>query len=124
MIGWARRWLAGPKTGDGFGQSFADDLRFLTRSRACRKRQVTWREPTAKERARWDAHPIVGRFGDVTLAVAQVDDRDWIVRENDWWGWPDPDRYPFFVMEGGRVWAATDFNTWPCAWGPEPSYKV
>jgi hypothetical protein len=115
-----KRWLAGPETKDGFGQSFLEDLRFLARMRACRRRETVWRPPTADEASRWDAHPIVGRFGDATIAVARVDGRDWVVRENDWYGWPDPARYPFFVLDGDRIWAATEFSQWPRAWGSEP----
>jgi hypothetical protein len=124
VIAALRSWWRGRETSDGFGQSFADDLRYRRRFRDCRKRAVSWRTPAPEERARWDAHPIVGRFGDVTLAVADVDGRAWVVRENDWYGWPDPNRYPFFVLEGETIWAATDFNAWPAAWGPEPRYSV
>ena len=105
---------------DGFGQTLAADLIYLKRFRACRRRTVRWRAPTPEEAARWAAHPIVGRFGDETVAVAEVDGRDWVVRENDWWGWPDPNRYPFFALEGDAIWAATDFNRWPKAWGDGP----
>ena len=34
--------------------------------------------------------------------------------------WPDPARYPFFVLDGDRIWAATEFSQWPRAWGSEP----
>jgi hypothetical protein len=119
-----RRWFRGPETGDGFGQSHAQDLIYIARARRCRRQAVAWRAPTDEEAARWAAHPVVGRFGDGTVGVATVDGRNWVVRENDWWGWPDPDRYPFFVLDGDAVWAATDFNDWPRAWTPKPDGRT
>ena len=103
--------------GDGFGQSLLDDARFVWRFRACRRRAVEWRKPDDATRAFYDGHALIGRFGDGTLAVAEVDGRTWIVRERDWHGWPDPPRFVFFALEpDGRVWCARDFHVWPQAW--------
>ncbi len=107
---------------DGFGQSIVDDLRFLLRFRRLRHLRVAWRKPSLTEADLWDAHPIVGRFGDGTYAVAEVDGRRWVVRDRLWFGWPDPPQFAWFVLEGERVWAAADSNTWPQAWqiSPDP----
>jgi hypothetical protein len=102
---------------DGFGQSLADDLRFLHRFRRCRRRAVTWRTPTADERAAIDGDPVIGRFGDDTVALAQVDGRRWIVRDRVWHGWPDPPQFAFFAVEpDGAIWAGADFDRWPAVW--------
>ena len=112
----ARSGLGNKDPADGFGQSLLADLRFLWRFRRCRKTVIDWRKSTADEAAAQEAHPIVARFGDVAVAVAEVGGRQWIVRERDWHGWPDPPRYVFFALDGGAVWAARDFDTWPGAW--------
>ncbi|WP_420137845.1 hypothetical protein [Sphingomonas sp.] len=101
---------------DGFGQSIVDDLRYLRRFRQCRRRAVLWRTPTAADEKTIEVHPVLGRFGDATIAVAEVDGRHWIVRERDWHGWPDPPRYVFFANEQDGIWAAADFDGWPQAW--------
>lgn len=111
LVGWRERVPA-----DGFGQSLADDLRFLLRFDRCRKIATTWRAPTAEERPAQNAHPVVGRFGDEAHAVAQVGGQQWIVRERDWYGWPDPPRYVFFALRDKQIWGARDFNIWPRAW--------
>lgn len=116
MPAWLRQVLLGPETGDGFGQSIADDLRFLHRFRACRRQPIAWREPCDVERKAIDAHPIVGCFGDWTIGIADVDGRRWIVRDRDWFGWPDPPEYVFFALEGDTIWAGADFHNWPRAW--------
>jgi len=106
---------------DGFGQSAIDDLRFTLRFRRCRRIAAAWREPTAAEARAIEADALLGRFGDVTLAVADIDGRRWTVRERDWYGWPDPPRFAFFAVEGdGTVWAGADFDHWPRAWGSAP----
>jgi hypothetical protein len=51
--------------------------------------------------------------------MARLDGRQWIVRERDWSGWPDPPRYVLFVLEGETVWMARDFDRWPSLW-PKP----
>ena len=102
---------------EGVGQSLFDDLRFLWRFLGCRKRAVTWRAPDAAERKHYDTHPLFGRFGDETIAIAGDDGRRWIVRERDWHGWPDPPRYVFFAIEpDGGIWSAADFHHWPQTW--------
>ena len=115
MIARLWRWLVGPETDDGFGQSLFDDLRYLRRFRACRAQPIAWRQPTAQQARRWEAHPIVGRFGDL-LAVATLDGRDWILRQRLWHGWPDPPEFAWFVLEGDAIWAAADVDRWPAAW--------
>jgi hypothetical protein len=105
-----------PVEPDGFGQSTIDDLRFTLRFRRCRRMAVCWRVPTTEEARAIEADPILGRFGDVTIALAEVDGRRWLVRERDWHGWPDPPRYVFFAMDGTDVWAGADFDWWPSAW--------
>lgn len=118
------QWLWPQPTGnDGFGQSHFEDLRFLWRFRGCRKRAALWRAPDDAERRHYDAHALFGRFGNHTLARAEVDGRRWIVRERDWHGWPDPPRFVFFAIEAGdRIWCGADFHHWPQAWGglPDP----
>jgi hypothetical protein len=106
-----------PVDQDGFGQSLLDDFRYAVRFRAAKRRAVAWRTPDDAECAHFAAHPLVGRFGDGTIAVATVDGRTWIVRERDWYGWPDPPQFVFFALEpGGSVWSARDFHEWPKAW--------
>ena len=102
---------------DGFGQSLADDLRFLHRFRQCRRRVIRWRTPTADEHAAIDADLVLGRFGDDTIALAEVDGRRWIVRERVWHGWPDPPEFAFFAVEpDGTIWVGADFDRWPAVW--------
>lgn len=102
---------------DGFGQSFADDLRFLWRFQRCRARAVDWRRPAAEEEAHIAADPLLSRFGDATEAVAVVDGRRWVIRSRTWHGWPDPPEHVFFAVEpGGMVWCARDFDRWPTTW--------
>ena len=109
-------WPSGDVPPDGFGQSLGDDLRFPLRFNCCRDIATTWRAPTVEKRQAQDAHPVLGRFGDDAHAVAHIDGRQWIVRERDWYGWPDPPRYVFFALEEGRIWVARDFNVWPRPW--------
>lgn len=101
---------------DGFGQSIAEDIRYLLRFRRCRGIEMGWRVPTDTEAAAIEAHPILSRFGDLAVAVADVDGRHWIVREQDWHGWPDPPQYVFFAMEDDVLWAVGDFDRWPGRW--------
>lgn len=108
---------------DGFGQSFLDDLRFLFRFPRARRRPVTWRIPTDMEGAAIEAHPVLGRFGDDTIGVADVDDERWIVRDRDWFGWPDPPQYIFFALADDRIRAAADFDRWPPRW-TRPDYSI
>lgn len=105
---------------DGFGQTLWDDIRFILGFWRCRRRNVLWRKPSAAEQQMFDAHLIIGRFGDLTEFVAEVDNRRWLVRERLWWGWPDAPRYAFFVLDGERIVVATDFNVWPSPWRPHP----
>lgn len=105
----------------GFGQSFLDDLRFTLRFRRCRRVSPGWRGPTQDEANGIESNPIVARFGDTTLLVTEVESCQWIIRERDWYGWPDPPRYVFFALDGDRaIWAARDFDRWPTAWTPMP----
>jgi len=96
-------------------------VRFALRFRRCYRLSADWRAPTGAEARQIETHPIVGRFGDVTLMLADVDRRLWILRERDWHGWPDPPRYVFFALDSDDViWAARDFDGWPSAWTPKP----
>ncbi|WP_442678358.1 hypothetical protein ACSBM8_12585 [Sphingomonas sp. ASY06-1R] len=120
MIRWAIQFfrdLTGIGTtaaeADGFGQSLAEDIRFWLNVRQCRRMPVCWRAPTETEENVIERQPILGRFGDRTIAVADVAGRRWIVRERYWHGWPDPRRYVFFAMDGEKVWAVADFDRWP-----------
>ncbi|WP_294325240.1 hypothetical protein [uncultured Sphingomonas sp.] len=108
---------------DGFGQSLLDDLRFWRRFRRARRRPILWRMPTDAERAVIDAHPILGRFGDDTIGIAEVDGERWIVRDRVWHGWPDPPRHVFFATVGDTIRAATDFDRWPPRW-TRPDYSI
>ena len=101
---------------DGFGESLWDDARYLMRFRSCRQMRVAWRKPTWAHAKEDDNHPLLGRFGDDSFAEAIVDSRRWLVRERDWYGWPDSPRYAFFAMKGDDVWCAADFNHWPGLW--------
>lgn len=112
----AKGWFVPRPIDDGFGQSWLDDLRYQARFWRCRKTAITWRGPTQDECTAHGAHAIISRFGDDTIAVAQVGTQHWIVRERDFWGWPDPPRFAFFVSDDGAIWAATDFNVWPTSW--------
>ena len=102
---------------DGFGQSLLDDVRFKVRFWQCRKTPAPWREPGRELALQYESHPIVGRFGDTTVATAVVVGRTWIARERDWYGWPDPPHYAFFALRpDGTIWAAADFHQWPVGW--------
>jgi hypothetical protein len=119
MIGfvtWLSRLCRGAGEQAGFGQSLLEDLRFLTRFLRCRKMRVQWRPPSSAERLAVETHETVARFGDDTIAVAYVEGRQWIVRERDWFGWPDAPRYVLFILSDGLIWTARDFNAWPTNW--------
>ena len=103
-------------TGDGFGQSLADDLRFLWRLRQLRRQALSWRRPTVEEERRADTHPVIGRFGDGTHAVRDGDGRWFVVRDRMWHGWPDPPEFALFVLDGDAIWCAADFDGWPGRW--------
>lgn len=118
------RWREPPRaTAEGFGQSLADDLRFIWRFRRCRRQAVDWRLPGDEERRILDGDPVLGRFGDMTQLVADVGAQRWIVRDRDWFGWPDPPEYVFFALEGTTIYVARDFNGWPPAWGTTPEKR-
>ena len=119
---WRAFWCIGPGEKVGFGQSWADDMRFLYRFRKCWTKGVVWRQPTDDERQRYDAHPIISDFGDFTEGVTEVDGRFWVARSRAFWGWPDPPQWVLFVVDAdGGVWCAADFNQWPQGWKrPEP----
>lgn len=104
----------------GFGQSLWEDLRFLLRFWSRRRHVINWRIPSDVERQEIDLHPIVSRFGDQTQLVADSGKERWIVRDRDWWGWPDPHRYVFFVLKDDRILVAADFTAWPVNWTPDP----
>ncbi|CAN5266298.1 hypothetical protein BH10PSE12_BH10PSE12_08660 [soil metagenome] len=121
VLGFLRAILLGPETTEGFGQSMADDIRFVLRFRRCRRITVNWHAPSEEEAKAIEADALLGRFGDVTIAVADVAGRRWTVRERDWHGWPDPPKYVFFAQNEDRsVWAARDFDQWPGAWPVMP----
>ena len=102
---------------DGFGQGLFADLKFWWRFRRCRRWPVDWSAPDDVQRRHWDNHPLCSRFGDATLAVAEVDGRMWLIRERDWHGWPDPPRFVFFALApDGTIWCACDFGMWPEGW--------
>lgn len=112
---------------DGFGQGMIDDFRFWRHFRRYRRRTVAWRLPTDAEAAAIDGHPVLGRFGDHIVAVADVGDEHWIVRDRDWFGWPDPPEYVFFALTGDTIRAAVDFDGWPPRWSlPDglPDYSI
>ena len=100
----------------GFGQSLADDARFMLRFRAARRMKITWRKPSWEEARTHDAHPVVGRFGDDSYATATVGGRQWIVRDRMYFGFPDSDQFVFFALQGDTVWCAWDFADWPRRW--------
>ena len=104
---------------EGFGQSLLEDVGFVLRFRRCRRTLVHWRSPSLTERAAIDGHPVFGRFGDQTLYVADCGVERWIIRDRDWWGWPDPPRYVFFAVAGPTIRVAVDFNHWPNRWNTQ-----
>lgn len=114
------RWLIGfrgpDEPRDGFGQSLIDDLRFVARLRRCRRKSVRWETPSWEEARAWDNHPIVGRFGDMTIAIAVIEGRRCVLRDRDWFGWPDPPQYAVFILDGEDIWAAGDMNALPRGW--------
>lgn len=117
-----QKWRGRPHVDQaGFGQSWLDDISFRLRFLRARGRPVMWRAPSDEERRVIDHHVILSRFGDTTLLVADVDAQRWIVRERDWWGWPDPPRYVFFALHQGAIHAAADFDGWPSCWHPHPA---
>ena len=71
---------------EGFGQSLFEDVVFLWRFRKCRLSRVSWRAPSHVAAAEIEEDPIIARFGDATIAVADVEGRQWIARENDFYG--------------------------------------
>lgn len=102
---------------DGFGQSFSDDLRFAWRLRGLRRRVIDWRKPNPAEAQAIEADELLARFGDDTIAVAQIDGRYLTIRERFWSGWPDPSTYALFAREAdGRIWCGADFDHWPRRW--------
>jgi hypothetical protein len=121
VLGFLRGIVLGPETNEGFGQSLAEDICFVLRFQRCRRFAVNWRAPSEEEAKVIEADALLGRFGDVTIAVADVAGRRWIVRERDWHGWPDPSKYVFFAHNDDRdVWVARDFGQWPRAWASLP----
>lgn len=123
MIGnLVRAWRKRPDAeAAGFGQSLLDDLRYWVRFLRHRRRAMVWREPSDEERRVIEVHPVIARFGDMTPLVVDVAGRRWIVRERDWWGWPDPPRYVVFALRDGRIDVAVDFTAWPSCWRPDPA---
>ncbi|TRW14412.1 hypothetical protein [Glacieibacterium frigidum] len=107
---------------DGFGQSIADDIRFARNFRLCRRVAIAWRIPTTVEMRALDLDQLIGRFGELTIGLADVAGRRWIVRERDWHGWPDSPRFVFFAMEDSTVWAGADFDLWPSRWQWPPEW--
>ncbi len=105
-----------PTPPDGFGQGRADDLRFARHFRRARRIEVAWRRPTAAEVLAIEADPIMGGFGDNTVAVANVGAEYWVVRDRMWFGWPDPPEFVFFAWRGTVIEAAKDFDRWPACW--------
>ncbi|MEM7505706.1 MAG: hypothetical protein AAF415_03090 [Pseudomonadota bacterium] len=117
LIRFFRGLLRAPGSHDGMGQGLLTDLLWIKRFRALRRRSVVWSVPDADEKAAWQLHPKVSKFGDFLIAVTDIDARRcWIV-ERIWHGWPDPPEFAFFALDrGGEVWAAADFHHWPVRW--------
>ena len=102
---------------DGFGQSLLDDVRFAHRFRKLRRETLALSDPDPTTARAIADDPLVGRFGDDTMAVGTVAGRSVSIRERDWFGWPDPRRYVLFVRDpDGSVWCAKDFDRWPDGW--------
>ncbi|KQM61467.1 MULTISPECIES: hypothetical protein [unclassified Sphingomonas] len=119
-FGWLFRQSSKPVQTDGFGQSLLDDLLWIGRVRRYRQMAMTWRKPTADEEVAIVADPLLGRFGDDTIGLAEINGLRCIVRDHDWFGWPDPPRFVFFALAGNRVVAAAGFHDWPSCWTPAP----
>ena len=114
---WGVLWPGETIPRDGYGQSMLDDIRSLARFQRASSRAMVWRAPNLEECRRYEAHPIIGRFGDFTYGIAEDDGRTWVARERAWYGWPDPLRYAVFALEpDGTIWCGRDVNTWPKAW--------
>jgi hypothetical protein len=104
---------------EGLGQSWWRDLLWWWRFRQSRRIAISWFKPMAPDADRIERHPQIRRFGDITIAIAQFDGKQWIARERDWFGWPDPPRYVVFALQGETIWMARDFDRWPLSWsGP------
>ncbi len=116
MLRWLWAWLKGPETGDGMGVSWAEEIRLGRRAKALRRVPVEWRKPDDAERRFYDDHPLIARFADDTIAIADIEGRRWVVRQRMWFGWPDPPEFAVFAFEGEAIWAAEDFDRWPNRW--------
>lgn len=112
--------VAGPAPApgtDGLGQGLIHDVLWFLRFWRCRCHAIPWRVPADADESRINSRPRLARFGDDTVAVADWEGRSWIVRQSDFFGWPDGPRYTLFVLEGDAVWMAWGFYTWPATWG-------
>jgi hypothetical protein len=117
LITWKRKQRPLDVNEDGFGQSLANDARFFVRFSAMRRQHIVWRWPALLDETRAIEHPIVSRFGDATVAVAQIDDRYCLVRDRIWHGWPDAPEFVFFALAADdTIWSARDFDHWPRNW--------
>jgi len=115
--------VAGPAPApgtDGLGQGLMQDLLWFLRFRRATRRAIPWRRPSADDEGWIGKRPRLVHFGEGTVAVTEYAGRRWIVRDSDYFGWPDGPRYTLFVLEGEAVWMAWGFNTWPTAWGTPP----
>ena len=102
---------------DGLGQGLLEDLRWHHRFRALRRVTLVWRRASIDEQREHDAHPILGRFGDMTHAIAEHDGRRLIARERTWHGWPDPPRFAILAFApDGTIQLARDVDHWPDKW--------
>lgn len=106
---------------DGLGQGWWIDLLWWWRFRQSRRSAISWFKPTPADEDRIESHPQIRRFGDVTIAIAKFDGKQWIARERDWFGWPDPPRYALFALQGETIWMARDFDRWPPSWSGPPA---
>lgn len=101
---------------DGMGQSWLTEIRQYWRFVKCRRKAVVWQSNIEAIEHDTQLMRELLRFGDETVASACVAGRHWIVRQRDFYGWPDPPRFVFFAIEGDRIWAAADFHDWPAKW--------
>ncbi len=113
-------WAPGTSSGlphDGLGQNLLIEMQWIYRYGAMRKRNIVWRRATIEEQKRHETHNILGRFGDMTYAVASDGAYDLVVRERLWHGFPDPPQYAIFAfLPNGSIWLACDFDWWPRLW--------
>tara|TARA_R110002051_G_scaffold3017_2_gene16023 strand:- start:669 stop:947 length:279 start_codon:yes stop_codon:yes gene_type:complete len=72
---------------------------------------MDWRLPTQTEKDAFAAHRRLSKVGDAIIAAADPNQESWILIERDWFGFPDPPRFAFFVYRSdGRTICEADLD--------------